>query len=300
MAIRQANAVDTTKTAEATVAAAAVEPTAEAGASTQQVEVETVVDEALVADPVVETTADQAAEEPAATREEASAAVLDEEPAPAAEAAATNAQAPQAETGTSIQPAAAGNTAVAVHGRSSFFQQILADLAEEGFEGIELDYSSFLNVTLNKQIETSEGGELPNAGFKVRLASARKKYCFRNNNPVEDEVEVAYSYDLNAPNDPESVVAQKIKEADQKLPEGVEAVRSLVAELKKLIDYYRDVLADALDLARRKVRILKPGEDPQVVARKLFAYLARRGFDAEICRAAVSRFAGNLGDLGEF
>ena len=212
MAIRQANAVETTKPAEATVAAAAVEPTAEAVASTQQVEVETVVDEAQVADPVVETTADPAAEEPAATREEASAAVLDEEPAPAAEAAATNAQAPQAETGTSIQPAAAGNTAVAVHGRSSFFQQILADLAEEGFEGIELDYSSFLNVTLNKQIETSEGGELPNAGFKVRLASARKKYCFRNNNPVEDEVEVAYSYDLNAPNDPESVVAQKIKE----------------------------------------------------------------------------------------
>lgn len=79
---------------------------------------------------------------------------------------------------------------------------------------------------------------------------------------------------------------------------GIPAATANEAAEARLKD--RDVLADALDLARRKVRILKPGEDPQVVARKLFAYLARRGFDADVCRAAVERVIGNLGDLDEF
>lgn len=61
----------------------------------------------------------------------------------------------------------------------------------------------------------------------------------------------------------------------------------------------RDVLADAIDLARRRARLLKPGEDPQVVHRRLFGYLARRGFDAEVCREAVGRVTGDSGDLGD-
>jgi regulatory protein len=60
----------------------------------------------------------------------------------------------------------------------------------------------------------------------------------------------------------------------------------------------RDELADAVDLARRKARLFKAGEDPQVARRRLFAYLARRGFDGAICRAAVGRVTGDSGGLG--
>ena len=113
--------------------------------------------------------------------------------------------------------------------------QIISQLAEEGFEGTELDYSSFLNITLNKQIETSEGTELPNSGFLVRLAGSRLKYCFRNNNPVEDEVEVAYSYNKDDHLNAESEVAQKIAKWKE---EGLE-----LADVK----VYTEVLAVMLD-----------------------------------------------------
>jgi len=113
--------------------------------------------------------------------------------------------------------------------------QIIGQLAEEGFEGTELDYSSFLNITLNKQIETSEGTELPNSGFLVRLAGSRLKYCFRNNNPVEDEVEVAYSYNKDDHLTPESEVAQKIAKWKE---EGLD-----LADVK----VYTEVLAVMLD-----------------------------------------------------
>ena len=79
---------------------------------------------------------------------------------------------------------------------------------------------------------------------------------------------------------------------------GIPAATASEAAEARLKD--RDVLADAVDLARRKARVLRPGEDPQVVARKLFAYLARRGFDADVCRAAVAKATGKLGDLDEF
>ena len=139
-----------------------------------------------------------------------SASVLEEEPVVVEE---PKEQPAQASTSTAITQANP-STGVAPSSRvqGAFLAQIMEDLREEGFEGTELDYSSFLNITLNKQIETSEGQELPNTGFLVRLASSRTKYCFRNNNPVEDEVEVAYSYDREAHKDPESQVAKKIAE----------------------------------------------------------------------------------------
>jgi regulatory protein len=57
----------------------------------------------------------------------------------------------------------------------------------------------------------------------------------------------------------------------------------------------RDMLADAVDLARRRARGSKPGMDAQTLERKVFGYLARRGFDAEICRAAVAAALGRRG-----
>lgn len=140
-------------------------------------------------------------------RRQASSDVLDEEEeqeAPASEPQKT-------QTATAVA-AVTGTTAVSTSRvKGAFLTQIMEQLAEEGFEGTELDYSSFLNITLNKQIETSEGDELPNSGFMVRLASARPKYCFRNNNPVEDEVEVAYTYERHDDKVEGSFVHEKIK-----------------------------------------------------------------------------------------
>ena len=119
--------------------------------------------------------------------------------------------------------------------KGAFLEQIIADLNAEGFEGVELDYSSFLNVVLNKNIETSEGHELPSSGFLVRLAGCRPKFCFRNDNPVEDEVEVAYSYDRKADEDPASPVYAKIQEWKE---QGLK-----LADVKE----YQEVLAIMLD-----------------------------------------------------
>lgn len=196
MAIRQANEVqeNIATSSEALEEKAQAAEQAEAAKQPEAVAAEAPVEKA---EAQVE---DRAAE---------SASVLEEEPV----AEEPKEQPAQASTSTAITQANP-STGVAPSSRvqGAFLAQIMEDLREEGFEGTELDYSSFLNITLNKQIETSEGQELPNTGFLVRLASSRTKYCFRNNNPVEDEVEVAYSYDRDAHKDPESQVAKKIAE----------------------------------------------------------------------------------------
>lgn len=169
------------------------------------------------------------------SRAAASAAVLEEAPADLAEPA-LNVEQPA-----SAQPLAAqtGTKAVAAAGTpQGFLKQIMEELEAEGFVG-DLDYSSFLNITLNKQIESSEGHELPNSGFLVRLASSKKKYCFRNNNPVEDEVEVAYSYDRNADKDPESPVAKAIAKWRE---EGLE-----LADVKEYIEVLAMILDDKVE-----------------------------------------------------
>lgn len=224
MAIRQANTVEN----NASESAAAAEV---------QTEKTTKVDPVVEKDPVavVEKTESPAAEEPAAEpaaedRSAASEAVLDEvvdeEPEPAAE--------PVKETTAVAEKT--GTTAVSTSRvQGAFLQSILQDLQAEGFEDTQLDYSSFLNITLNKVIETSEGQELPSTGFLVRLANARTKYCFRNNNPVEDEVEVAYSYDRNDDKVEGSVVHKAITKWRE---EGLE-----LGDVKE----YKEVLAVMID-----------------------------------------------------
>lgn len=178
MAIRQANTVNEAQVNQAETAKADAVETTQANVAQEEPVAEVQVEKAEpVANPA-----------PAEDRSAASESVLedDPEPEPVAEQPKQESTAVAAQTGTTAV------TTSRVQGAS--LRQILADLQAEGFEDTQLDYSSFLNITLNKQIETSEGQELPNTGFLVRLANSRTKYCFRNNNPVEDEVEVAYSY----------------------------------------------------------------------------------------------------------
>lgn len=51
----------------------------------------------------------------------------------------------------------------------------------------------------------------------------------------------------------------------------------------------RDKAADARELATKRLRSLPPGLDPAAQRRRLFAYLARRGFDEETATEAVEK-----------
>lgn len=269
MAIKPSNTVAATPAAEDTTKAAEA-------TSTEQVKSEAVVD--TKSEPVAQDTqttnatvsdkADAEKEDPAAKEEEpkaevetaaqaaareaaeaerlrreerakASANALDEEeddePAP------TQAEVKQAtqDAGSSSNQVAtaAQQTGVAAQ-RTSVIDKNKAELAEEGFEGVDVDYSSFLNFTLNKQIESSEGHEMANTGFLMRLAQSRAKYCFRNNNPVADDVEVAYDYDPNAHKNPDSAVHATIQEWKE---EGLD-----LGDIKKYLEVWGEMIDDCL------------------------------------------------------
>jgi regulatory protein len=65
----------------------------------------------------------------------------------------------------------------------------------------------------------------------------------------------------------------------------VEASLSKAAAAKAVAG--KDLLADATALARKRLRSMPAKLDTAARARRLFGQLARRGFDAEICRSAV-------------
>lgn len=211
MAIKPRNTVAAEET---TAEAVEVETTQQVEAGT---EVEDTREEAAVVGEVVDTQEDDS--------------VLEEEPVPTepvkAEQPKTTVIAPASETGT------------VAHRQNNAIAQAKEALADDGFEGVDVDYSSFLGITLNKQFETSEGHELPNSGFLVRLAQSRKKYCFRNNNPVEDEIEVAYSYNRNDDQDPESAVGQAIAKWKE---EGLE-----LESVKEYLEVWAEMLEDNLE-----------------------------------------------------
>jgi regulatory protein len=53
----------------------------------------------------------------------------------------------------------------------------------------------------------------------------------------------------------------------------------------------RDEGQEALDLARDRVRRSKPDLTPEVIRRRVYAFLARRGYDDDTCRHAVETAA---------
>jgi regulatory protein len=60
----------------------------------------------------------------------------------------------------------------------------------------------------------------------------------------------------------------------------------------------QDLMSQAADLAARRLRTMKPGLEPDVVRRRLFGMLARRGFDMDACRGAVERVMKAAGQGG--
>lgn len=89
-------------------------------------------------------------------------------------------------------------------------------LAEQGFSGLGLDFSSFVGIVLNGNFMTTDNQEIDSRdGFGIRIQRSRPKFAFRSDHVSDDDVEVVYSYDVNAANDPHSPVAAKIAEWQQ-------------------------------------------------------------------------------------
>ncbi len=73
------------------------------------------------------------------------------------------------------------------------------------------------------------------------------------------------------------------------LERGIEA--TVAAAVLNEIVAVRDEGQEALDLARDRVRRSKPDLKPEVIRRRVYAFLARRGYDEETCRHAVETAA---------
>lgn len=63
----------------------------------------------------------------------------------------------------------------------------------------------------------------------------------------------------------------------------------LAAQVAKETAGARDALHDAMTLASRRLILAKRDEPPQATARRLVAFLARRGYDADTARKAVEQ-----------
>lgn len=108
--------------------------------------------------------------------------------------------------------------------------QVLDSLAEDGFSGLGIDWTSFPTVVLNQgEFETADGNPLGADSITVRLMQTRKRYVLRTVVPDDDDAELAYTYDLSELADSESELAIKVGEwqkegLEHKVKEYIEAV----------------------------------------------------------------------------
>lgn len=61
----------------------------------------------------------------------------------------------------------------------------------------------------------------------------------------------------------------------------------------------RDLAADAFALATRRLAVMSPSLQDTTRRRRVYAALARRGFSPDLCRVAVERAMGGMGEMGE-
>lgn len=109
--------------------------------------------------------------------------------------------------------------------------QVMDSLAQSGFAGLEIDWTSFPTVVLNQgEFETSDGNPLGVEQFSVRLMQSRKRYVLRTTVIDDDDAELAYTYDLGELDNPESDLAIKVTkwreedDLDYKVKEYIEVV----------------------------------------------------------------------------
>ncbi len=89
---------------------------------------------------------------------------------------------------------------------------------------------------------------------------------------------------------PRRAIETKLRKRGIAAPEAAQAARAATEDL--------DERQAALDLARKRVSRQRPPTDPQAARRRLYAFLLRRGFDADDARHAVERaLAGDADEL---
>lgn len=121
-------------------------------------------------------------------------------------------------------------------------RQATEQLADSGFEGLHIDWTSFPTVVIDDaEFATSDGNSLNVKEIFVRLMQSRKRYVLRTDTPSDDDAELAYTYDLSELDNPDSELAQKVKkwkEEDNlnfKVKEYIEAV-AVVEDAESTLD----------------------------------------------------------------
>lgn len=75
---------------------------------------------------------------------------------------------------------------------------VINELAESGFEGLEINFTSFDTITLDKASFTCSSGKSIKEDFEVTIQKTRNKYLIISLHPEDDDREALYSYNPKA------------------------------------------------------------------------------------------------------
>ena len=108
---------------------------------------------------------------------------------------------------------------------------VVGQLAESGFTGLKIDWTSFPTIVLdNGDFCTADGNTLDTPReIHVRLMQSRSRFVLRTNTDDDDDAELAYTYDMEELNTPDSELAIKVAKwreegLDYTVKEYIEAV----------------------------------------------------------------------------
>lgn len=119
---------------------------------------------------------------------------IEETAAPAAKAVATS---------ESSEVAVARPTAVVAHKPN-----VMNELAESGFEGLEINFTSFDTVTLEKSAFATASQKKIKEDFEVQIQKTRNKFLITSLHPADDNREAIYSYNKHADTEEPEVMAR--------------------------------------------------------------------------------------------
>ena len=152
------------------------------------------------------------------------------------EAAPTREEAPVAQAGTEVVVSEQRAVATAPASQSV---NVISTLNDDGFGGLEINFTSFETIILEKSsFACTQSERKVKEDFIVQLQSSREKYMFVSGHPEnesgESDREIHYSYDKNSDkNDPE--LAAKIKSWKEEDGVGY-SVKTYVEVLAVMVD----------------------------------------------------------------
>lgn len=90
----------------------------------------------------------------------------------------------------------------------------LGELAAAGYEGLEINWTSFPTVVLGQaEFELADGSQLEKQTIDVAILQTRKRYVVRTKvNSEDDDPELCYTYNIADLQNPDSEVAKKVKQ----------------------------------------------------------------------------------------